>query len=306
MPNQIFTSSAHNNRMNIDNMQKLQKNIANFAAQGASGQKAVDYLGISKIIPLESSIDLAEKLKQTSSSLINNDEILRRLRQMDNALDGLIEIATSMQADMASRSSPIGSSMQLSETIKNQYFPAIADNLNTNFQGRYLFAGSKTNVRPVANLENHTNVINNSITANYYQGNGDILTAKVSDNLNLAYGINADNAAFRNIIAGANKMLSSDVSGNQKEMAATSTLIKTSLDQLIALRASINNNSKVIEDVQDSLETKKFYLEKEFIEINAVDHPTLSIAMAQEKLTLFSSFKMTTMLSEMSLINFLT
>jgi flagellar hook-associated protein 3 FlgL len=195
--------------------------------------------------------------------------------------------------------------MHLTEIIKNQFFPAIADNLNTNIEGRYLFSGNKTNTRAVTDLDKQTNIINNTITSNYYQGNSTILSMQVSENLTLTYGVTADHVAFKNLIACANKAISSDLSNNQNEMAETSRLLQTTIDQLINLHSNISNNIKAIEDANDSLKSKKVNIASDLAKIDDVDQATLMMEFKSEKNALIGTFKIAAEMKDMSLLNYL-
>ena len=72
----------------------------------------------------------------------------------------------------------------------------LASLLNTQYDGRYLFAGSRTETAPV-DMSAYSNTTSaTTADTSYYQGNDELASAKVSTSQSITYGVTADNTAF--------------------------------------------------------------------------------------------------------------
>ena len=117
----------------------------------------------------------------------------------------------------------------------------IAGALNVKFDGRYLFAGSKTNTQPVVNIQtsNIDDATTNPISLNtdYYTGDNNIASTKSSDSEVVEYGILASNPAFRDLIAAAHLAIQGHAAGDDATLAKATDLVNTSIAELASTRA---------------------------------------------------------------------
>jgi flagellar hook-associated protein 3 FlgL len=210
-----------------------------------------------------------------------------------------------MRDDLTTRMSSSGRSMNLTQIAKENYLPTIRDNLNFEFQGRYLFAGSRTDAPPVGDIVNNSNVMNGAITSNYYNGNSVLLTASASNSLDVAYGINADNQIFQNLIACANKIITADTNNDQIGISQAFDIANTAINDLTQLRATLDNNLSAIQDVNTDFTNQQIYLTSMISNTEQTDFPKVTAQLISDQTSLTASYKAFAMMSKMNLGNFL-
>lgn len=156
--------------------------------QIASGKVATDLKGYASD---------AEKLtatrslqSRTQSYLDNTNTLADRLSMQDSALTQ-VQSASQGARDAIASALATGDASPLMTTLQNQ-FSSASDALNTQYQGRYLFAGAQTNTPPFsgANLSDLTSAP--SISSLFH--NDQLApTNRIDDNTTLSTGFLADN-----------------------------------------------------------------------------------------------------------------
>ena len=236
------TSTAATYQNMITSMNTIQQRMQKETYQTTSGQLARTFQDLSQITPVENVLNLNNEFDKLNTYSSNNNMIIDRLTSMDNALGEIIDLVGTVISDATAKRSVLGKDISLTNNAKNKYFPVITTNLNLNFENRFLFAGSRTDTKPVNDLANLTNIVNGVVTSNYYQGNSDVLSAQISDSLNLSYGVTANDSTFKNLIAAINNLITSETSEDGSLLATAFDELNSSLQDLTQMRANIGNN----------------------------------------------------------------
>jgi flagellar hook-associated protein 3 FlgL len=199
--------------------------------QISSGKKAQAYEGIATDTRrLEG---LETKHQQISSFKKSVDRTDQRLSEMAGAVDQLQDIASDFRTKLlqATTGDNLGSTNIQGEAqaLLNQTVSL----LNSEYEGRYLFAGSATDRPPVdvklpsggeREFDDVTAAAADIRSGGYYRGNDDVLSARVDGDFTMSYGVTADseaNTGFHDLMKALSRVAFNDGSdlGEQAEHA---------------------------------------------------------------------------------------
>lgn len=119
--------------------------------QLAEGRRAETYGGLG--IDRRTSLDARAKLSQLAGFDRNITSAKLRLDLLSKSLDGMDRTASDTRRELATRAyAPDNPTRLPMRTIAQQRLSATIDQLNTDLDGRFLFAGRASDTRPVASL----------------------------------------------------------------------------------------------------------------------------------------------------------
>ena len=200
MVNRVGTAAQHD--LMMSNIKLLQSRVSETMIQASSGKAASRYSGIAP--DAKRLVGLEATHAQLSQYVANNQIVDQRLQSMETNTSQLLDIASQFKALLVQASSS-GNAPNMglditAQTLLNQ----VGALLNVQLDGRYLFAGSATN-SPAVDLNDPGMVAPPGTypsTANttYYQGDDVALSTKAGPELDIAYGIRADEAGFEGLI----------------------------------------------------------------------------------------------------------
>lgn len=124
--------------------------VTDLQNQASSGYKSRDYAGIAD--STQRLLNLEGEYTRSEQYLRNTTQAKLRLQSMESAVDGMMTIATQMktlliQASSAQQADDVNIKEQASQALQQ-----IANLLNTNLDGRYLFAGGRSE-EPAVDVE---------------------------------------------------------------------------------------------------------------------------------------------------------
>jgi flagellin-like hook-associated protein FlgL len=303
MVDKVSTLSSYLQTM--ENIGSASSKVLKAQRQVSSGVAIDSFTDLNKIGPIENYLSLKNNFQSIDNYLTNNKTTLNRITTMDKSLDSLIKVAGDMRQALTTRKSPAGRSMGLAQIVKTNFLPTIKDNLNSQFQGLYMFSGSKNDVQPVGDILNSSNIINGVITSNYYNGNNVKISSGVTESLNLEYGITANEKVFQNLIAVANKFISADENNDNSIMNESSVLINQTIEELVQLRAKCNNHEKSVKDANLGLNNQKEYYNQVITGIVETDIPVVMTELYNHKGILEASYKAFAIINKMNLTDYI-
>lgn len=198
--------------------------------QISSGKKAQAYEGIATDTRrLEG---LETKHQQISSFKKSVDRTDQRLSEMASAVDQLQDIA----GDFRSKLLQATTGDNLNSTNIQGEAQALLNQtiglLNSEYEGRYLFAGSATDRPPVdvtlpggGERDFDLADADDMRSGSYYRGNDDVLSARVDSDFTMAYGVTADhtaNSGFHDLMKALSRVAFND--GTDLEVQAENAL----------------------------------------------------------------------------------
>jgi flagellar hook-associated protein 3 FlgL len=178
-------------------LQQLQSQGQTLENQIASGQKSQTYAGISSQAGQVINLTATQSLQQAYMNTI--DTVNTRLKTMSLAMQNISSIATSFQNTLANSAfAPNGASVQ---QTAQQLLTELGSYMNTQDGSRYVFSGNQTSTPAYnpASLPSPGDLTTN-VATDYYGGDNGVAQATVDNNVNMQYGVTANNPAFEQIV----------------------------------------------------------------------------------------------------------
>ena len=190
--------------------------VTDLQNQASSGYKSRNYAGIAD--STQRLLNLEGEYTRTEQYLRNTTQGKLRLQSMETAVDSMLTIATQMKTLMIQASSAQQADDVNIREEANQALQQIANLLNTNLDGRYLFAGGRSeepavDIEKIGAPDNYMSKLDTSVTA----------AATLA-----SLGVTAN---------GTIQIVSTDIDGN----SSTSTVGYTTGDTISDIMDSINN-----------------------------------------------------------------
>ncbi|MDX1949852.1 MAG: hypothetical protein SFT90_05065 [Rickettsiales bacterium] len=287
----------------ISDIKRLQNDLFSNQAKIGADSIASTYkeLGsnISVIEGFKSSIERSDRF------ISSIDQVLRRLDTMYRAVDDIVNTAINFRKSLGLEATSTNSSVFNLTQEANSTLDRIRGSLNEKDGAAFVFSGAKSDVEPVNDLKNSTNILNGQNTSNYYNGDDFISKVSASVTLEVDYGVTASNPAFKNLIASINRAKATEASGEGANYDQAGTELENAIDELISLRASIGNNTKVLEQMQEFHTRAKATFEIKFDEKNSPDIIELTTKTSQLTATLQASYLNFSKISQLNLSSFL-
>lgn len=286
---------------NQDALQEASKQIA-------SGTKHDDFKGYAEDATTENFLNLTDTIKQIETHVSANNIAIARAKAEDSAISELQSLATDLAALITQRrNSASGTGVPVNIEAAS-ILDKIATQLNVRFDGRYLFAGSKTNTKPIADIQT-TNIteINgtSTATANYYSGDSDIASVRSSDSEIVEYGVLASDDAFKHLIGAAHLAISGHVNNNDTTLQSAMDMVNTAVEKLTTARATTKLAIKKIEKANTTHADFKLLIQENLNDVSQTDIVAATAKMSELQTIVQAGYLAYSRISNLKLVNFL-
>lgn len=300
-----IASATHQDRL-VNQMLRAQSAVATAQIQSATGLKSTDYSGIasgsSRIVNLEDDYKRLERY-------IDEGEVVNgRVQTMYDAVGGMVDLTSRLSSLVTSLQGASASAEGVQEEAAG-LMTEFAALLNTRFEGRYLFAGSRTDAQPVSTDPADYPALTTSPTTastSYYQGDGTATYFQASDDLVLEYGATADEPAFEMALRAFN--LLSNLTTDPLDTDAVdevSQLASDAADGLAVIQTRLGSVSATLERTIDRHVDTQLVLETQVDDIRAIDLAEAATRLSTLEASLSMSMKVMGILEENSLFDYL-
>ncbi|MFD2184252.1 flagellin [Rhodoplanes azumiensis] len=224
----------------IDAALRSQSRVAELTLQQASGEISTDFGGLGtssrRVLELQTAIAQSKAYAESATNAGSRIEIMySALSQMTDLLTRL-QSAVTAATDAGSLNEGTLASLT---TSMGEYLKEFAAQLNTQYEGRYLFAGSRTSSEPV-DLSSYPNQsVPSTASYDYYKGNDEISSVRVSTEQVIRYGVTANDEAFEKALRALSIMANLP--------SGTSTLDGDTLDEVLTLTQEALNGVSTIQ-----------------------------------------------------------
>ena len=312
-------STYGNAQMLIGYMLQQQQNLVDSQQQVSSGYRSQTYKGIAEdTVALESAKTLRDR---TDAYVKSNTLIENRVQTYDAALQQIGDIADELRQDVLNAVST-NSGTALAGKVQD-LFQRVVDVLNKQVDGRYIFAGSRTDTPPVA-VTSVAGLLSTPVSA-MFANDQNKATAQLDDNLTVSYGVLASDAAtslfgeMQRILQFNSGALPSGAGGfgppgsfgstlttNQKDfLTGEIPALKTMVDGAQDVVAANGIIAKSLSDVQDR-QNQTLVAAKSFIgDIADADTAQAITNLNQDQTALQASYKVLSQVSSLNLLDFL-
>lgn len=295
-------STANLHQRTISDSLRVQSDLANLQNQVSSGMKSDNFQGLTGKV--ETFVQLEAKMKKSQTLVETNTLLVSRLQTTEVALDQIIDLADDYKNLLLVRNNAAsGDSVEFTIAARTM-LETVAAQLNTSQEGRYLFGGTKTDTAPVVSP-----VPGSALAGvpddNYYQGSNIDMAARVQENYTITYGVRANDPAFQKLIAAFNLGLNADASGSTEMLGKATELVQEALNEVIAVRARVQQNIVSIEDINARSEQLNLYWKGFTEQISKTDTVSASIEIATNQAILQASFQAYSTISSLRLTDFI-
>lgn len=283
----------------LQNINTTQYSLNNSQVQISSGYVSQTFEG------LEGNVEQFTSLNAQVSRLQNfqqgNSVITSRLQTTGTAIDQSITITNSLKSLLVTQMSGTSNSAAFLQQVRSNR-DALVSQLNTTYQGNYIFGGTNTNTPPVKTPV-PVSVELGTPDDGYYQGAKENTSFRISDGQMIENTVRADNSAFQKILAAMNMALEGN--GTSETLKKAQDMLDSGLQDLIGLQATSNAQRVRVTQVDTQNETVRVYYKGLADSMSKPDIVALSTKVAQDQSTLQASFAVFSRISALTLSNYL-
>ncbi len=195
--------SFANQQLILDATLRTQSQLAETRLQAATGKKSQTFSGIapdsSRLVNLKNEVAKAEQYIENIATTE------KRLKLMNLSLETIDEIAREMRSITVSSLNGEAANTNNLSFVATEFLDQVVELLNQKDDSRFLFAGGKTDTKPV-DLNNGVYTaptpppFDAVVDTGYYEGDTTIQQVRIDDGVTVQYGITADQSAFEKVI----------------------------------------------------------------------------------------------------------
>lgn len=288
----------------INNFQDVQGSLAELQDQLSSGLKGrtfEDFNGqVEQLTGLEREVSRVQRFQE------NNAQTVSRYRTIEDTLEQVNAISDQIKTLFTARNNPaFANDIEFDSQIRDLR-RAVASEVNTSFNGRFIFGGTKTDVPPVIDEP----VIPESFEAGtpdtaYYQGGTENISSRVDDSIKKEFTVRGDDPAFQDLFAAISTALEGHEQDDQALLDQAQDLLDTAQDGIRGLTSKTRADRVDVERIMDRQEDTELYLSGVLEDISRVDQVEVSTKVATQEATLTATFQVFSRLSNLNLSDFL-
>lgn len=282
-----------------------QKDLEDVSIQIATGSKYTDFKGYAGEGTVERFLSYSSSTSIVDGYLKSNEIVASRLKTMSENIGQLQSIASDVANLIAQRrNSASGADIPVDvqgESILN----SIAGKLNVRFDSRYLFGGSKTDTQPVQNVQVSNLDGNGEPTASYYRGDSESVTAKISDSLDLHYGVTANEEAFQQLIGAVHLLMDGHENNDNDTLSDAVDMINEAISSLASIRATVESSIDTIDKTNAEHHDISLLVEQKLIDLSQTDIVEATTRMSQLEATVQATYLAFSRLNSLRLSNYL-
>jgi flagellar hook-associated protein 3 FlgL len=293
----------------LDQIKTLQARIADKNIAITSGRTARQYSGIAE--ESKRLVNLEATHVELTRFVQNNELISQRLQAMESNTSQLVDIASDIRTELVAAINSGNAPLSGIDTLANNFLAQVASILNIEFDGRFLFAGSMTNTRPVdltdpgfpAPPPGYPSVAD----FDYYQGDQTVLSVRADVDLTVNYGVTARDPAIEKLIRTLH-LTATAVVGPNPDIARLNEALRLAEEAVKEVPQVVSR----IGVARASLETASathsetlLYTEQTISDIANTDLTEAITLLTADQTSLEASFATLAQMRTISLINFL-
>ncbi len=291
-------------QMTLGNALRVQTGIFDAQQQISSGQKAATFAELNGEVETLASLD--NRLGKAEQFIKNNSQSHSRVESARASVTTIIDVVNTMKNLIGqARNGSIAGSLAFEQQIEAA-FHAVADQLNINVDGRYLFSGTRTDTKPIDDDTLPSPLTLGEPDAGYYLGSTDNVTFRVADDLEIDFPARADHEAFQAFMTGLATARSAHIADDDDLLITAYNLMVEAEEGLIDLQAEIGTSQGVILDANERHSAQQVYwkgLREDTIKADIIG---LSTQLAVDQATLQATFQAFARINSLRLSDFLS
>lgn len=248
-------------------------------------------------------IDLKNSIAQAESYASNAATAGDRVQAMYSAVGSMIDVLTSLRSTISAAIS--GSESSTVSTEGSSTLSELADLMNTEESGVYLFSGSATGTAPV-DLDSLTaSTATGTVNTSYYAGDDDAASVAVSSTDSITYGVTADESAFEEAIRAANVCANLGSDPSSSTLQSVYDLATSALTSLTDTQSGLSIDASRLTDVQDEQSSYISLTDTMVDDVETVDVSEVATQVSNYQAQLEASYSALSVLLKTHLVNYL-
>ena len=293
----------HQNTL-VQYMMKAEAQVAAEQVRSASGLNSTDYKGIatdsSRLVNLESHYRRLEQY-------IDEGEVVNgRIQSMYDAVGSMTDLTSRLSSLITGLQGDNAAGVEGVVAEAGQLMEELAGLMNTQQDGRYLFAGGRTDQTAV-DLDSYTAATYpSSADTGYYQGDSTVAHFQAADDFVLSYGVTADDPAFEKALRAFSLIANMSTDPVDDDLLAEATeLASDATDGLTITQAKLGAASSSLENTIDRHVDEQLVLQTQVDDIRSVDLAESTTKLSQLQASLEATMSLMKILEENNLSKYL-
>lgn len=282
-----------------------QKELERVSIQIASGEKYGDFVGYAQDGNVGKLISFKEIADSSTAYTRSNDLIIARNNFADQSLEQLQNIASDVASLITKRRNGASGDVLPITSEAQGYLNEIEGSLNVQFDGIHIFSGSKSDTPAVSNLQTSNLDENDLPTANFYQGNDQAPSIKISDSQELTYGVTGNNQAFQELVGAIHLALKGDAENSDATLGEALDLINSAVNGLANARSVILSANVSLKNANSVHSDIDLVINENLTDITGTDIVEATTIMKEIEAQVQATFTAFSRLSNLRLSNFL-
>lgn len=290
---------------NLAHILDAQRRLSDGQLRISSGKKSEHYSGVARDARRIVNTETAHI--RTTQFISNNNLIEQRLQAMETNVAQVFELVTQYKSLLINALNADNSS-DLAMPIQTQsLLDEVSALLNVEQDGRFLFAGTRTDTRPVdqAGLPGAYVVpTSNGDSIGYYSGDTTSLTVQADENFTVSYGAHAGEQGFEQAIR-AMHMVIIGPPNDRATLDDALRVINQAIDGVSDTRTQIGASRSALENVNVRLDEFLLFSEKTISDLENTDITSVITQMNTDQVAVEASFAVISRLADLTLTRFL-
>jgi flagellar hook-associated protein 3 FlgL len=288
---------------------QTQSRVADTQISISSGLIANDY---SKIAPDVRRLVSLESDRQRTTGYVDANRVAdQRLTAMEGRIRDVFQVVQDLRTELTGALNVSGADRGAIAVRAQGLLQQVSGLLNSQVDGRHLFAGTRTDVPPVnladPDYASPPPTYPSSADTSYYQGDSTKLVLQADKGVSIPYGITADDPALEKVIRALHLTGTAATGGDLDYARGTEALsvADQALEELTVLMSKVGAARNTLEKVSDRHADYLVYLDQAVSEIEATDVPEAMTRLSQDTVALQASYAVLSRLANLSLADFL-
>lgn len=281
-----------------DSMKQLNK----LSRQTQEGQKLDTYRDFQGGIPIESYLGSKNLYETLTEKTVNNSMFISRLNEKIRQVEDLSKVVEDSLLLISNLRSGAADSIDY-VAQSDQLLKRIEKTLNHTFNGERIFGGSMTNIVPVDDLTAVSNIVLFP-TANYYNGDFYTITQNISSDQSVSDSYHAGHPIFQRLIGAINYIKDDNITAAIDILSGTTLTrgVKTELGDIII---DLGTGVQAVDNQNKNNDRFTQVLGEIVSDNENVNFVTATQELMRYQNQLIASFKLTSMLNDLNLVNYL-
>jgi len=301
-------SDISSHALMLSSLNRSIENSRDLQVQISTGKVGLNYSELGRdsqrLISLETERSRIDKFVET------NGVIDLRLEKMESVVAQITELASDAKVLLVNAGQNENAAELDLEGQMQAMLETVAGLLNSEQNGRALFAGARTDASPVniTELPADGDFLAETADSFYYAGDDQVLRHRASDTLSIDYGVTAADDGFERLIRGlkiAQTVDLSDPEGARMRVDRALDLVNEAVDKLPDIRSRIGGSRAVLEKETVRMEDFRLAIDESVSDLENVDLAQAISQLSEQEAQMQAALAALARLRQVSLTSFL-